>query len=165
MSYPPPPHSWTLNVWNRPKSHRDFTWFSSKILQCQIRYPPIHVRWMFEIVQKSMLILLDFPVKFCSVRSAPSSCALNVWNRLKSYGDVTCFSSQILQCQIRPPPIHGRWMFETVQKAMVILLDFPVKFCSVISVPPPLHGRWMFEIVQHFWALKSFFFIFQNFES
>ena len=95
-----------------------------------------------------MVILLGFPVEFCNVRSEkPHSWAQNVWNRPKS--SVTS----------APPPLHGRRMFEIVPKAMVILLGFRVKFCSVRSARTPIYGRWMFEIVQNSWW---FYFGFQS---
>ena len=54
---PPPPYSWALNLWNRPKSHGDSPWVSSQSLQVQNRPPPTsHVRWMFEIVPKAILL-------------------------------------------------------------------------------------------------------------
>ena len=69
----------------------------SQILQCENRRPLIHGRWIFEIAQKMMVILLGFPMKFRINRIAPPLhlWTLNVWNYPKNDGD---FIKQLFKC-------------------------------------------------------------------
>ena len=84
-----------------------------------------------------MVILLDFPVEFCSVRSSPAySWALNVWNRPNIHADFTWFSSKILQCQIRPLFMRAECL-KSSKKLWWCYLVFQPNF-AVSDPPPPL---------------------------